>query len=51
MIVNVDESALTDPRKAGYDGLICKSTMVVFNLVFIESVRISNIHPTEIQAL
>lgn len=51
MIVNVDESALTDPRKVGYDGLICKSTMAVFNLVFFESVRISNIHPTEIQAL
>ncbi|AES64021.1 hypothetical protein MTR_2g015900 [Medicago truncatula] len=32
MIVNVDESALTDPRKVGYDGLICKSTMIGIKL-------------------
>jgi hypothetical protein len=50
MILNVDRSALANPWKAGYGGLIRKHNGS-FQLGFFGSVRISNILHVEIQAL
>jgi hypothetical protein len=50
MILNVDGSALTNPGKAGYGGLIRKHDGS-FQLGFFDSVGISNILHAEIQAL
>ena len=50
MILNVDGSALTNPGKAGFGGLIRKHDGS-FQLGFFGSVGISNILHAEIQAL
>jgi len=50
MILNVDGSALTNPGKAGYGGLIRKHDGS-FQLGFFGNVGISNILHAEIQAL
>ena len=50
MVLIVDRRTLTNPRKVGYGGLICKHDES-FQLGFFGSVGISNIIHAEIQTL